>query len=168
LILLQVEGVIETLTYSQEQCHCKHIAIGGGVAPLLSCIANNLGIPCPMIMVRLCIPFMGGFLVISCIRLTLTLKRISAMLHCSIHLAIGSVATISWMAKSPSLLLRLVPCEISSKHLGEMITLNIRCHGWAVIGMPFHTPHAWHNVPDPCPSILIHLRGQAHHTEGRG
>jgi hypothetical protein len=87
--------------FLKKQRHYKHITIGGGVAPLLACIANNLGIPCPTIMVRPCVPPMGGFLVISCIRPTLRLKRNSAALHCSIRLVMGSVATISWMATSP-------------------------------------------------------------------
>ncbi len=92
--------------FFKKQRHCKHIAIGGGEAPLLACIANNLRIPRPMIMVWPCVPPTGGFSVISCIHPNMTIKRILAALHCSIRLAMGSVATISWTGTSPSLLLR--------------------------------------------------------------
>jgi hypothetical protein len=110
----------------------------------------------------------GGLAIIPCINPVMTRKRIPTTMHETIRLATWSGAPFYGTTSSPSLMLRPVPGKVRPKQLWEIKTPNPRCYGGAVIGMPFHLPCAWQDVPDSCPCILIHLCGQSHHAEGRG
>ncbi len=154
--------------FLKKQCHCKHIAVSGGVALPLACIAYDVGVPCSMIMVGPCIPPTGGFAIIPCISPVMRQKKSLPRCTNPSIWQLGKGAPIYGTTLSPNLVLRPVLWKVCPKHLWEIKTLNPRCHGSAVIGMPFHLPCMWHNVPNSYPCILIHLCGQSHHAEVRG
>jgi hypothetical protein len=138
------------------------------VALTLACIAYDVGVPCPTIMVQLDVPSTGGLAVIPWIIAVLTHKRVPTPRHKSIQQATWCVVPIKGTTSIPSFLLREVTAKFSPKYLWDMITLNSRCHGSAVIGIPFHLPCTRQDVPGSFQCVFVHLCGQPHHAEGMG